>query len=88
MRTILSVAVILATSAMLAGCFEIKQDTSLNPDGSGKVVVEQTVPDMAAMGKAMGMDMNQNAPPPDPEVALKQFGPAAKRGQEVRLRRR
>jgi hypothetical protein len=71
MRTILSVAAILAASAMLAGCFEIKQDTSLNPDGSGKAVVELTMPDMGAMG--MGMGMNEKTPPPDPEVTLKQF---------------
>jgi len=71
MRTILSVAAILAASAMLAGCFEIREDTSLNPDGSGKAVVELTMPDMAAMG--MGMGMKEEAPPPDPELTLKQF---------------
>jgi hypothetical protein len=71
MRTILSVAAILAASAMLAGCFEIKQDTSLNPDGSGKAAVELTMPDMGAMGMTMGM--KEETPPPDPEVTLKQF---------------
>jgi len=71
MRTLLSLAAILAASAMLAGCFELKQDASLNPDGSGKAVVELTMPDMGAMGMSMGMD--DKAPPPDPEVTLKQF---------------
>jgi len=69
------VAAILAASVLLAGCFEVKQDTSLNPDGSGKAVVELTMPDMGAMAAGMtGMPgAVEKASPPDPEMALKKF---------------
>jgi hypothetical protein len=70
MRSMLGVMTVVSLAALAVGCFEIKQDTTLNPDGSGKAVVEYTMPDMP------DMNMSPSGTPaaaPDPEVALKQF---------------
>jgi hypothetical protein len=67
MRKVWLIGVALAVAAVVAGCIETKQDCTLNPDGSGKAVIEVAVADMSMM----------MAPPdpsaPDPELALKQF---------------
>jgi hypothetical protein len=44
MRALWAVGVILAASALAAGCFEGKADLALNPDGTGKIVGELTFP--------------------------------------------
>lgn len=66
MRKVLAVAAVLAAAAFVVGCFETKQDFTLNPDGSGKVLVEMVMPQMPF-----------NLGPPgqqgDPDVAAKQF---------------
>ena len=38
----LSVAACLSLAILLTGCFDTKQEYTLNPDGSGKVVHEST----------------------------------------------
>ncbi|HUU93502.1 MAG TPA: hypothetical protein VM238_20105 [Phycisphaerae bacterium] len=66
MRKVLSVAAALAAAAFVVGCFETKQDFTLNPDGSGKVLVEMAMPQMPfALGPTDGQE------PPD--LAAKQF---------------
>jgi hypothetical protein len=67
MRRILAGASVLAAAAvMVVGCVETKQEFTLNPDGSGKVVFEIT------MG-AMPIQFGQDAEKPDPELQSKQF---------------
>ncbi len=44
-------------TVLLAGCFEIKQEYTINPDGSGKTKIEViTNSAMSAIGKAFGKD--------------------------------
>ena len=66
MRKVLAVAAVVAAAALAVGCIETKQDFTLNPDGSGKVLVEMTMPQMPF-----------NLGPPDgqgdPDLAAKQF---------------
>ncbi len=64
MRKLLVLGTLLAAAAAFVGCIETKQDFTLNPDGSGKVVVDLLMQDMAAMFG--GPDQ------PDPELTLKQ----------------
>jgi len=66
MRKVLAVAAGLAAAAFVVGCFETKQDFTLNPDGSGKVLVEMVMPQMPF---ALGPPGQQG----DPDVAAKQF---------------
>lgn len=66
MRKMLAVAAAVAAATLMVGCIETKQDYTLNPDGSGKVLVEMTMPQMPF-----------NLGPPDgqvaPDLAAKQF---------------
>jgi hypothetical protein len=63
MRQFLGVVVGLAAAILVAGCIEAKQDYTLNPDGSGKVVLDLLMQDMpAGLGQAEK---------PDPEVLSK-----------------
>lgn len=54
----------MAVAAMLAGCLEVREDYTLNPDGSGKVVVDLVVQEMP-------VNVGQ-ADKPDPEVLARQ----------------
>ncbi|KPK50976.1 MAG: hypothetical protein AMK72_00790 [Planctomycetes bacterium SM23_25] len=45
-RKVVTAAAVLAAVALAAGCIETKQDHTLNPDGSGKVLVEMVIPQM------------------------------------------
>lgn len=74
MRIKLGVVAVLLLSALVVGCFEIKQDATINPDGSGKAVVEVTMPDMPNMdmGSSTGTDAAAKKAP-DQELLLKQF---------------
>lgn len=63
MRKMLAVA---AAAALVVGCIETKQDYTLNPDGSGKVLVEITMPQMPF--GLVPPDQQQ-----DPDLAAKQF---------------
>jgi hypothetical protein len=69
MKRFMGFALVAALPLMLGGCFELRQDTTLNPDGSGKVVVETIMPDMSSM-MTFG---DQPAAKPDPDVQLKKF---------------
>jgi hypothetical protein len=40
---------VLGLGLLAVGCFETKQDYTLNPDGSGKVTYEVAMQDMSAM---------------------------------------
>jgi hypothetical protein len=68
MKRIMGFGLLAVLPLVLGGCFELKQDATLNPDGSGKMVVEMVMPDMSAM--MMG---DKPAIKPDPEVAIKTF---------------
>jgi hypothetical protein len=48
----ISLAGTLATIALLAGCFETKQEFTLNPDGSGKVIHESTFQNVTFAAKS------------------------------------
>ena len=64
MRKSLGITAATALAAMLAGCLEVRQDYTLNPDGSGKVVVDLLVQEMPVnVGQAEA---------PDPGVLAKQ----------------
>ena len=52
----------LSAAVLLTGCFETKDEFTLNPDGSGKVVHESSF---------QSMNMNLSGEEDDPEVALK-----------------
>ena len=54
----------MALAAMLAGCLEVKQDYTLNPDCSGKVIVD-------LLAQEMPINVGQGDAP-DPEVLAKQ----------------
>jgi hypothetical protein len=54
----------MALAAMLAGCLEVKQDYTLNPDCSGKVIVD-------LLAQEMPINAGQ-ADAPDPEILAKQ----------------
>ena len=64
-------------SVLVTGCLETKDDFTVNPDGSGKVVHELTVQPMnlGAMGGGGGLNMGGAEPPggqtPDPQAELK-----------------
>jgi len=64
MRTVLLAATTLAAAMLVAGCFETKQDVTLNPDQSGKVRVELVMSDMP-------FTMMPQDDPPDPEMTSK-----------------
>lgn len=64
MRKILRIAAAMAVVALLAGCLEVRQDYTLNPDGSGKVVLDLVTEDLPAHS---GPDAG-----PDPEAVAKQ----------------
>ena len=64
MRKILAVGAVLAVASLIVSCVETKQDFSLNPDGSGKVVFEFTTADMP-------FSFGQEGEKPDPELAAK-----------------
>lgn len=64
MRKSLGIAAAMALAAMLAGCLELRQDYTLNPDGSGKVAVDLLIQEM--VGGAGQADA------PDPGVLAKQ----------------
>lgn len=66
MRKALQVAAALAAVTLLVGCFETKQDFTLNPDGSGKVRVEMAMPQMPF---SLGPTDSQA----DPDLMAKQF---------------
>jgi hypothetical protein len=51
----------LSVAVLLTGCFDTKQDFTLNPDGSGKVVHQSTF---------QGMDLDLGGAKPDPQQAL------------------
>lgn len=68
MRNVFGLAAVLAAAALIVGCIESKQDYSLNPDGSGKVVFEMKIMDMSNMMQAG----DPNQAPPDPMIAAKQ----------------
>jgi len=64
MLRIVRLAVLAAMAVALAGCIETKQDYTLNPDGSGKVVVELIL-------EQTPMNFGQTEAPP-PDVIAKQ----------------
>jgi hypothetical protein len=64
MRKILGVLTVLTAAVLLAGCLEVRQDYTLNPDGSGKLVVDLTAQEAP-------LNIGQ-AETPDPEVMAKQ----------------
>jgi len=66
MRHLLLLAAFVSAAAMAAGCFETKQDMTLNPDGSGKTRVEVIMSDMP-------FQMPPDQEPPPPELVAKQF---------------
>ena len=60
---------VLGLAILAVGCFETKQDYSLNPDGSGRVTYELTMQDMSAMiGAAMGGAGGAGEAPPQPDI--------------------
>jgi len=63
-RKALRIAAAMAAAAMLAGCLEVRQDYTLNPDGSGKVAVDLLMQEVP-------VNVGQ-ADKPDPEVLAKQ----------------
>jgi hypothetical protein len=64
MRKILAVGAVLAVASLVVGCIETKQDFTLNPDASGKVVFEFTMADMP-------FRFGQEGEKPDPELTAK-----------------
>jgi len=66
MRKVLAVAAIVAASVVVVGCLETKQDYTLNPDGSGKMLVE------LAMSQ-MPFGFGQPDPQADPDLDAKRF---------------
>ena len=67
MRKILAVAAVLAVAALVVvGCVETRQEFTLNPDGSGKVVVEIVQADVP-------FRFGQDAEKPDPELQARQL---------------
>lgn len=64
MHRIPGVVAVLAAAVLLAGCLEVKQDYTLNPDCSGKVIVD-------LLAQEMPINVGQ-ADAPDPEVLAKQ----------------
>ena len=64
MHRIPGVVTVLAAVVLLAGCLEVKQDYTLNPDCSGKVIVD-------LLAQEMPINVGQ-ADAPDPEVLAKQ----------------
>jgi hypothetical protein len=71
MHRIIGVLALLAAAAALAGCLETRDEFSLNPDGSGKVVINMTMPDrMAVKTDAMSFALSANLrPAPEAEPA-------------------
>lgn len=67
MRSVFVVASLVALAALIGGCIETKQDYTLNPDGSGKVVFEVTV------GESPLNMMGQEGDKPDPEVQARRM---------------
>ena len=64
MHRILCVLAVLAAGVLLAGCIEAKQDYTLNPDGSGKVVLDLLMQEMPiSLGQAEK---------PDPDLLARQ----------------
>ena len=68
MKRIMGVALLAVLPLILVGCFEMKQDSTVNPDGSGKVLVEMTQAAMPPMNMGSG-----EAAKMDPEMMLKGF---------------
>jgi len=66
MRHPLLLVAFVSAAVMAAGCFETKQDLTLNPDGSGKTRVEILMADMP-------FQMTPDQDPPPPEMVAKQF---------------
>ncbi len=66
MRKVIGLAAMLAAAALVVGCIETKQDYTLNPDGSGKVVFELIMGDMP-------MGFGAETEPPDPELQAKRL---------------
>jgi hypothetical protein len=71
MKGIVSLVLLAALPLVLGGCVELKQDATVNPDGSGKMVIEIAMPAMPPMGMNIG---GADAPKPDPDMLLKSFG--------------
>jgi hypothetical protein len=69
MKGIVSLALLGTLALVMVGCIELRQDTTVNPDGSGKAVIEMAMPAMPPMG--MG---EPDAPKPGPDAVLKDFG--------------
>jgi hypothetical protein len=67
MRLYAVLAAMAAVCVLVVGCIETKQDYTLNPDGSGKVVVEVIKDDTMAM--MMGAPQEQQ----DPEMEARRF---------------
>jgi len=63
-RKILEIAAALAAAAVLAGCIEVREDFTLNPDGSGKVAVDFLMQEAPAGAG--------QADKPDPDVLAKE----------------
>jgi hypothetical protein len=68
MRKTWKLGVVLGLAILAVGCFETKQDCSLNPDGSGKVTYEITMQDMSAMMAAMTGAGGEGGAPPQVDV--------------------
>ena len=68
MKKTWKLAAVVGLAMLAVGCFETKQDCSINPDGSGKVIYEITMQDMSAMMGAMSGAAAQGATPPEPDI--------------------
>jgi hypothetical protein len=69
MKGIMGGAAWIVLPLVLSGCLEIRQDNTLNPDGSGKAVFEMAAPAMPMMG----MGGEEKGAKPDPDLMLKSF---------------
>jgi hypothetical protein len=56
MRSVLRFTFVLAAAAMAAGCLEVRQDFTLNPDGAGKVVMDIISSDVSGAPPRPGGD--------------------------------
>ncbi len=66
-KNLISTLALAGMAATLTSCFQVTQNLALNPDGSGKVVYNMSMPDMGAMlGGALG-GAGAGAELPDPE---------------------
>jgi hypothetical protein len=69
LKNLISSLSLAGMAATLTSCFQVTQNLALNPDGSGKIVYNMSMPDMGAMlGGALGGALGDaGAEAPDPE---------------------